>query len=105
LLYLYVIESAVAAIKRSGTKLEALPDITSLPLDHILNHRPVGARTMMHNDIEDLRIFAFTPGEERWRLPCEEVKEVTRAIHDATGIYENEIWEAFGSNVVDWIVM
>jgi len=60
---------------------------------------------MMHNGIEDLRIFVFILGEERWRLPCEEVEEVTGAIRDVTGIYKNEIWEAFGSDVVDWIVM
>jgi hypothetical protein len=33
------------------------------------------------------------------------VEEVTRAIHDTMEIYKNEIWEAFGSDVVDWIVM
>ena len=105
LLYLYVIQSAAAAIKQSGMKLEVLLDITSLPLNHILNDRPVDARNMMHNGVEDLRIFAFIPGEEQWRLLCEEVEEVMGAICDATGIYENEIWEAFGSDVVDWIVM
>ncbi len=60
---------------------------------------------MMHNGVEDLRIFTFIPGEEWWRLPCEEVEEVTGAIHDTMGIYKNEIWEVFGSDVVDWIVM
>jgi hypothetical protein len=60
---------------------------------------------MTHNGVQDLRIFAFIPGEERWRLPCGEVEGVTGAIRDATRIYENEIWEAFGSDVIDWIVM
>lgn len=60
---------------------------------------------MMHNGVQDLRIFAFIPEEERWRLPREEAEEVRGAIRDATEIYENEIWEAFGSDVVDWIVM
>jgi hypothetical protein len=60
---------------------------------------------MMHNGVQDLRIFAFIPREEQWRLPFEEVEKVTGAIRDATRIYKNEIWEAFGSDIIDWIVM